>query len=161
MSEKTQIYVLKYIRDLVQRTALPGETYSDTIERVFQDETVTIKIPAGLHNILSQVAEGLKTEARVVNVDSLVATSITRVGALAGFRGERFWDWGTQEVAKANLITLLGIDDNYNALNVIMSQTMSTLIERFGAYEFEPILEQTLEAIATAFTRLFPEEGEA
>ena len=164
MSDKsTQIHLKVSERSFLRGLLLPGETYGQAIMRLGQEQeqTVAVQIPVGLYNLLRQVAEGLKTEARVVNVDSLVATSITRVGALAGFRGENFRSWGVQEVAKANLITLLGIDDNYNALNVIMSQTMSTLIERFGAYEFEPILEQTLEAIATAFTRLFPEEGEA
>ena len=158
-NESTQIHVKKSERSFLRSLQLPGETYGDTIMRLGQDETVSVRIPAGLYNLLSQVADGLKKEARVVDVDSLVATSITRVGAWAGFRGESFWDWGTEEVAKANLITLYGIDDNYNVLNVMLSQAMSTLI-KLGAYEFEPVLEQALEAIEAAYTRMFPEDAE-
>ena len=154
--ESTQIHVLKSIRDIVQRTALPGETYSDTIERVFQDETVTIEIPAGLFN---QLAVMMSEEAKPVAVNSLFSRVITRFGALLGFRGENFWDWGAQESAKANMILFCDIDDNYTALSAAASKAMSTLI-KLGAYEFEPVLEHTLEAIETAFTRMFPERVE-
>jgi len=161
MSDKsTQIHLKVSERSFLRGLQLPGETYGDTIMRLGQDETVAVHLPAGLYNLLSQVADGLKKEARVVDVDSLAAAFFVKTGAWAGFKGENFWDWGTEEVAKANLITLYGIDDDYNVLSVIMSQSMNTLIERFGAYEFEPVLEQALEALATAFTRLFPEDEE-
>jgi len=160
MDESTQIHLKVSERSFLRSLQLPGETYGDTITRLGQDETVAVHLPAGLYNLLSQVADGLKKEARVVDVDSLAAAFFVKTGAWAGFKGENFWDWGTEEVAKANLITLYGIDDNYNVLNVMLSQTMNTLIERFDAYEFKPILEQTLEAIEAAYTRLFPEEVE-
>jgi len=156
--ESTQIHVKKSERSFLRSLRLPGETYGDAIMRLGQDETVAVRIPAGLYNLLCQVAEGLRSEARVVDVDSLVSRAFVKTGAVAGFRGESFWDWGAQDVAKANLITLYGIDDNYNVLNVMLSQTMSTLIEKFGAYEFKPVLEQALEAIEAAYTRMFPEE---
>ena len=160
--KSTQIHLKVSERSFLRGLLLPGETYGQAIIRLGEAKTVAVRIPAGLYNLLCQVAEGLKTEARVVNVDSLVALAFVKTGAVAGFKGENFWDWGAQEVAKANLITLYGIDNNYNALNVILSQTMSTLIDKFGAYEFEPVLEQTFEAIAAAYSRLFPEEeGEA
>ena len=142
--ESTQIHVKKSERSFLRGLLLPGETYGQAIIRLGHGKTVTVRLPAGLYNLLCQVAEGLKTEARVVDVDSLAAAVFVKTGAWAGFRGENFWDWGTQEVAKANLITLLGIDDDYNVLSVIMSQSMNTLIERFGAHEFEPVLEQHL-----------------
>ena len=164
MSDKsTQIHLKVSERSFLRGLQLPGETYGQTIIRLGDEnknKTMAVHLPAGLYNLLCQVAEGLKKEARVVNVDSLAAAFFVKTGAWAGFKGETFWDWGTEEVAKANLITLYGIDDDYNVLNVILTQTMNTLIERFGASEFEPILEQTLEAIEAAYTRLFPEDGE-
>jgi len=154
----TQIHLKKSERTFLRHLQQPGETYGDTIKRLGQGETVAVQIPAGLFDLLTQVAEGLDSEARVVNVDSLISRAFVKTGALAGFKGHDFWDWGADEVSKANLITLYKIDDNYNVLNVILTQTMNTLIEKYGAVEFQPILEKTLEAVEVAYTRLFPEE---
>ena len=56
------------------------------------------------------------------------------------------------------MITFLGIDNRFTLLNTMMAQAMNTLITELGAKELAPVLEQALEAIASAFARLYPEE---
>jgi len=160
MSDKsTQIHLKVSERSFLRDLKLPGETYGEAIIRLGQGKTVAVQIPVGLFNFLGQVAEGLKTETRVVDVSSSLGEMAAKFGAVSGFRGENFRDWGVQETAKATMITFLGIDNRFTLLSTVMTQSMNTLIAELGAKELEPVLEQALEAIASAFARLYPEEG--
>ena len=156
--ESTQIHLKKSERSLLRNLQQPGETYGETIIRIIQDETVAVHLPAGLYNLFNQLAIRMSEETRPVAVNSLFSRFVTRFGAFFGFRGESFWDWGAQESAKANMIMFCDIDDDYTVLSAAVTQAMNTLIERYDVYELAPVLDQALEAVASAFTRLYPEE---
>ena len=54
--ESTQIHLKKSERSVLRGLQLPGETYGDTIMRLVLDETVAVRIPAGLYNFLTLIS---------------------------------------------------------------------------------------------------------
>ena len=136
-----------------------GESYDDVIvQQILAKAQVNVPVSPELYGFLLQLSHAMSEPAKVVDVTSVLGETVAKIGAVSGFRGESFRHWGVQETAKATMITFFNIDDRYTLLSTVMTQSMNTLIDEFGAGELEPILEQTLEAIAAAFTRLFPEE---
>ncbi len=137
-----------------------GESYDDIITRLLDNTKINVQVDSDLYRFLLQIAQGMEKGAEVVDVSSALAQTVIKIGAVSGFRGENFGDWGVQAVAKATMITFLGIDNPFKLLSTLTTRAMGTLIVEHGATEFVPVLEQTLEAIASAFARLYPEEGE-
>ena len=159
-SEQTAIRVDKPVAEQLKALGQKGETWNDIVERLLSKAQINVPVESELYGFLLQLVQGMGKGAKVVDVSSSLGEMAAKFGAVSGFRGENFRDWGVQETAKATMITFLGIDDRYTLLSTVMTQSMSTLIDEFGTTELEPILEQTLEAIAAAFARMFPEDGE-
>ena len=157
-SEQTAIRIAKPLAEQLKALGQKGETYNDIVERLLSQAKINVPVDSALYGFFLQLVEDMGTGAKVVDVGSGLGEMAAKFGAVSGFRGKNFRDWGVQKTAKATMITFLGIDDPFKLMGTMMSQSISTLIERFGAYEFKPVLEQALEALAVAFIRLFPEE---
>ena len=136
-----------------------GESYDDIITRLLDKTKINVAVDSDLYGFLLQIVQDTEKGAEVVDVSSALAETVVKLGAVSGFRGENFRDWGVQAVAKATMITFLGIDNRFTLLSTMMAQAMNTLVAELGATELAPVLEQALEAIASAFARLYPEEG--
>jgi len=159
-SEQTAIRIDKPIAEQLRALGQKGDSYNDIVEGLLAQAKINVPVDSGVYVFLLQLVKDVEKGAQVVDVSSALGETVAKLGAVSGFRGENFRDWGVQETAKATMITFLGIADPYTLLSTVMTQSMGALIERFGANEFEPILEQTFEAIAASYTRLFPEDEE-
>jgi len=155
--KETSIRIDKPIAEQLKALGKKGESYNDVVQRLLSKAQINVPVESELYGFLLQLVQAMGKGVKVVDVSSTLGETVAKLGAVSGFRGENFRDWGVQETAKATMITFLGIGDRYTLLSTVMTQSMSTLIDEFGATEFEPILEQTLEAIAAAFARMFPE----
>ena len=154
------IRIDKPIAEQLRALGKKGESYNDVVQRLLSKAMVNVPLSPELYGFLLQLSHAISNPAQVVDVSSVLGEGIAKIGAVSGFRGRSFREWGVQETAKATMITFFNIDDRYTLLSAVMTQSMSTLIDEFGTTELEPILEQTLEAIAAAFARMFPEDGE-
>jgi len=156
--KETSIRIDKPIAEQLKALGKKGESYNDVVQRLLSKAQINVPVESELYGFLLQLVQAMGKGVKVVDVSSTLGETVAKLGAVSGFRGENFRDWGVQETAKATMITFLGIDDPFKLMSTMMTQTINTLIERFGAYEFKPVLEQALEALAVSFTRLFPEE---
>ena len=158
--KETMIRVDKSTAEMLRDLGKKGDSYNDVIiEQFLAKAKVNVPISPELNEFVRQISHAMSEPAQVVDVGSVLGETVAKVGAVSGFRGESFRDWGVQETAKATMITFFKIPDRYTLLSTMMTQSMSTLIDEFGATELEPVLEQTLEAIATAFARRLEGEG--
>lgn len=153
--ERTQMHVTKGVRELVRSLMLPGETYDDTVKRLIHERgsSVSIQIPVELYEFLKGIAYGVSDEGGIgiVDVSSTVSEWFSKGGAVLGFRGSGFTDWGVQETAKARMITFYGIDDPYLRLSRTLKDVMEVLIDDHGVHELEALYEEAVEILAAHY----------
>ena len=161
MDEKTQIYVSKDIRELLRQIARKDESYDQVIARaILERAKVELPVSADLYNYLRQLAYAMSEPSRILDVSSALSEGFSKLGAILGYRGGGFTNWGVQETAQAKMITFLGIEDPYTLHSAVLMEVLNTLIEEFEVHELRVVKDEIVEILVRAQTWGEPVEAE-
>ena len=126
-----------------------GDSYDAVIRRLLAQAEKgggEAGIPEEVLSFLEEVAEA--SNGAIVDVGDALSRLIAKLGAILGYRGEAFSDWGVREVAKAKIVTFLSIDDPLMLKTAILNQTLNSLIEEEGIKELIPLRDEILYTLA-------------
>jgi len=142
-------------KKMLRRLGRFGDSYDTIIRRLLTEAEAKCKgeaaIPEEVLGFLEEVAEA--SDGVIVDVGDALSRLIVKLGAVLGYKGEAFDDWGVREVAKAKIVTFLGIDDPLMLKTAILNQTLNSLIEEEGIRELIPLRDEILYILAQARLR--------
>ena len=141
-------------KERLRRLGNVGDSYDAVIRRLLAQAEKgggEASIPEEVLSFLEEVAEA--SDGAIVDVGDALSRLIAKLGAILGCRGEAFSDWGVREVAKAKIVTFLGIDDPLTLKTAILTHTLNSLIEEDGIKELIPLRDEILYTLAQARLR--------
>ena len=135
-------------KERLRRLGNVGDSYDAVIRRLLAQAEKGGGEASISEEVLSFLEEVAEASDGVVDVGDALSRLIAKLGAVLGYRGEAFGDWGVREVAKAKIVTFLGIDDPLMLKTAILNQTLNSLIEEEGIKELIPLREEILYTLA-------------
>jgi len=141
-------------KEMLRRLGEMGDSYDAVIRRLLDQAEASggaASLPVEVCDFLREVAEA--SGGGIVDVGDAVSRLIAKLGALLGYKGEDFTDWGVRETARARIVTFLGIDDRLTLKTAIVSRVLDSLIKEDGVHELIPLRDEVLFALAQAKMR--------